>query len=241
VRAGRGRGSWLAWGRPIGCELAQALAQASAPAFTLGCNGGSACSGASDAEGVCPGAWLPSKADGGAVCSATPSLQALRNGEALVKSGGRESSGSGLTRLASAPSAAQGAAWIRLRPRRSSASPPAARSELTPTCRRSTPNIYAAGDCAGPYQFTHTAAHQAWYAAVKRPVRRNLRRSRWDNRVIPRTTFLRSRGGQRGLTEQEAAAASSGRWRSPAFRSPKLPIGPIIEGWHCGSAQRRPL
>jgi pyruvate/2-oxoglutarate dehydrogenase complex dihydrolipoamide dehydrogenase (E3) component len=28
------------------------------------------------------------------------------------------------------------------------------------------PNIYAAGDVAGPYQFTHTAAHQAWYAAV---------------------------------------------------------------------------
>jgi pyruvate/2-oxoglutarate dehydrogenase complex dihydrolipoamide dehydrogenase (E3) component len=28
------------------------------------------------------------------------------------------------------------------------------------------PNIYAAGDVAGPFQFTHTAAHQAWYAAV---------------------------------------------------------------------------
>ena len=28
------------------------------------------------------------------------------------------------------------------------------------------PNIYACGDVAGPYQFTHTAAHQAWYAAV---------------------------------------------------------------------------
>ena len=28
------------------------------------------------------------------------------------------------------------------------------------------PNIYAAGDVAGPYQFTHVAAHQAWYAAV---------------------------------------------------------------------------
>ena len=28
------------------------------------------------------------------------------------------------------------------------------------------PNIFAAGDVAGPYQFTHTAAHQAWYASV---------------------------------------------------------------------------
>ena len=27
------------------------------------------------------------------------------------------------------------------------------------------PNIYACGDVAGPYQFTHTAAHQAWYAS----------------------------------------------------------------------------
>ena len=28
------------------------------------------------------------------------------------------------------------------------------------------PNIYAVGDVAGPYQFTHTSSHQAWYAAV---------------------------------------------------------------------------
>ena len=28
------------------------------------------------------------------------------------------------------------------------------------------PSIYAAGDVVGPYQFTHAAAHQAWYAAV---------------------------------------------------------------------------
>jgi len=28
------------------------------------------------------------------------------------------------------------------------------------------PNIYACGDVAGPYQYTHAAAHQAWYAAV---------------------------------------------------------------------------
>jgi len=28
------------------------------------------------------------------------------------------------------------------------------------------PNIFDAGDVAGPYQFTHFAAHQAWYTAV---------------------------------------------------------------------------
>ncbi len=33
------------------------------------------------------------------------------------------------------------------------------------------PNIYACGDVAGPYQFTHTAAHQAWYRLGERAVR----------------------------------------------------------------------
>ena len=33
------------------------------------------------------------------------------------------------------------------------------------------PNIYACGDVAGPYQFTHTAAHQAWYCAGERALR----------------------------------------------------------------------
>ncbi|MCE3013172.1 MAG: FAD-dependent oxidoreductase, partial [Proteobacteria bacterium] len=28
------------------------------------------------------------------------------------------------------------------------------------------PNVFVCGDCAGPYQFTHVAAHQAWYASV---------------------------------------------------------------------------
>src|SRR5690606_19844705 len=28
------------------------------------------------------------------------------------------------------------------------------------------PSIYACGDVVGPYQFTHVASHQAWYAAV---------------------------------------------------------------------------
>jgi pyruvate/2-oxoglutarate dehydrogenase complex dihydrolipoamide dehydrogenase (E3) component/uncharacterized membrane protein YdjX (TVP38/TMEM64 family) len=50
------------------------------------------------------------------------------------------------------------------------------------------PNIYAAGDVAGPYQFTHTAAHQAWYAAVNALFGR-FRRFKADYRVIPWTTF----------------------------------------------------
>ena len=50
------------------------------------------------------------------------------------------------------------------------------------------PSIYAAGDAAGPFQFTHTAAHQAWYAAVN-GLFGDLRRFRADYRVIPRVTF----------------------------------------------------
>ncbi|MGH8741080.1 MAG: FAD-dependent oxidoreductase, partial [Burkholderiales bacterium] len=50
------------------------------------------------------------------------------------------------------------------------------------------PNIYACGDVAGPYQFTHTASHQAWYAAVN-ALFAPLRRFRADYSVIPWATF----------------------------------------------------
>lgn len=66
------------------------------------------------------------------------------------------------------------------------------------------PNIYAAGDVAGPFQFTHTAAHQAWYAAVN-ALFGNLRAFKVDNRVIPRTTFTEPEVATVGLTEAEAA------------------------------------
>ncbi len=50
------------------------------------------------------------------------------------------------------------------------------------------PNIYCAGDAAGPYQFTHTAAHQAWYASVNALFGR-LKSFKVDYRVIPWATF----------------------------------------------------
>ncbi|MGZ8152573.1 MAG: dihydrolipoyl dehydrogenase family protein, partial [Methylovulum sp.] len=46
------------------------------------------------------------------------------------------------------------------------------------------PNIYACGDVAGPYQFTHAAAHQAWYAAVN-ALFGMFRKFRTDYSVIP--------------------------------------------------------
>lgn len=68
------------------------------------------------------------------------------------------------------------------------------------------PNILAAGDVAGPYQFTHTAAHQAWYASVN-ALFGDLRRSRADYRVIPWATFCDPEVARVGLSEAEAKAA----------------------------------
>ncbi len=65
------------------------------------------------------------------------------------------------------------------------------------------PNIYAAGDVAGPYQFTHAAAHQAWYATVN-ALFGDIRKFRVDHSVLPRTTFIEPEIARVGLNEQEA-------------------------------------
>ncbi|MBI3094958.1 MAG: FAD-dependent oxidoreductase [Rhodocyclales bacterium] len=65
------------------------------------------------------------------------------------------------------------------------------------------PNIYAAGDVAGPYQFTHTAAHQAWYAAVN-ALFDPFRKFKADYSVIPWATFVEPEVARVGLNELEA-------------------------------------
>jgi pyruvate/2-oxoglutarate dehydrogenase complex dihydrolipoamide dehydrogenase (E3) component/uncharacterized membrane protein YdjX (TVP38/TMEM64 family) len=65
------------------------------------------------------------------------------------------------------------------------------------------PNIYAAGDVAGPYQFTHVAAPQAWYAAVN-ALFGGVRKFKADYRVIPWATFVDPEVARVGLNEQEA-------------------------------------
>jgi pyruvate/2-oxoglutarate dehydrogenase complex dihydrolipoamide dehydrogenase (E3) component len=65
------------------------------------------------------------------------------------------------------------------------------------------PNIYACGDVAGPYQFTHTAAHQAWYASVN-ALFGGLRKIRADYSVIPWATFTDPEVARVGLNELEA-------------------------------------
>jgi pyruvate/2-oxoglutarate dehydrogenase complex dihydrolipoamide dehydrogenase (E3) component/uncharacterized membrane protein YdjX (TVP38/TMEM64 family) len=65
------------------------------------------------------------------------------------------------------------------------------------------PNIYACGDVAGPYQFTHTASHQAWYAAVN-ALLGGVKRFRADYSVIPWATFTEPEVARVGLNETEA-------------------------------------
>ncbi len=67
------------------------------------------------------------------------------------------------------------------------------------------PNIYAVGDVAGPYQFTHTAAHMAYYAAVN-ALFGSFRRSKVDYSVIPWCTFTDPEVARVGLNETDAKA-----------------------------------
>ncbi|MGB1580448.1 MAG: FAD-dependent oxidoreductase [Nevskiales bacterium] len=71
--------------------------------------------------------------------------------------------------------------------------------------RTNFPNIFACGDVAGPYQFTHTAAHQAWYAAVN-ALFGGIKKFKADYSVIPWATFTEPEVATVGLTETAASA-----------------------------------
>lgn len=75
--------------------------------------------------------------------------------------------------------------------------------ETDPFLRTNFPNILCAGDVAGPFQFTHTAAHQAWYAAVN-ALFGQFRKFRVDYSVIPWCTFTDPEVARVGLSEAEA-------------------------------------
>jgi pyruvate/2-oxoglutarate dehydrogenase complex dihydrolipoamide dehydrogenase (E3) component len=79
------------------------------------------------------------------------------------------------------------------------------------------PNIYAAGDVAGPYQFTHTAAHQAWYASVN-ALFGDFKQFKADYRVIPSATFTDPEVARVGLNEREA------KEKSIAFEVTRYPL-----------------
>jgi pyruvate/2-oxoglutarate dehydrogenase complex dihydrolipoamide dehydrogenase (E3) component/uncharacterized membrane protein YdjX (TVP38/TMEM64 family) len=82
------------------------------------------------------------------------------------------------------------------------------------------PNIYACGDVAGPYQFTHTAAHQAWYASVN-ALFGAIKRFKADYSVIPWTTFTDPEVARVGLSENEAKA------RGIAFEVTRYDLGDL--------------
>ena len=69
--------------------------------------------------------------------------------------------------------------------------------------RTNIPNIYAIGDAAGPYQFTHTASHMAWYASVN-ALFGVFRKFRVDYSVIPWATFCSPEVARVGLNERDA-------------------------------------
>jgi pyruvate/2-oxoglutarate dehydrogenase complex dihydrolipoamide dehydrogenase (E3) component len=64
-------------------------------------------------------------------------------------------------------------------------------------------NIYAAGDVAGPFQFTHVASHQAWYASVN-SLFSPFYKVKTNYDVIPRVTFTSPEVASVGLSEKEA-------------------------------------
>ncbi|MCH8931943.1 MAG: dihydrolipoyl dehydrogenase [Nitrospinae bacterium] len=64
-------------------------------------------------------------------------------------------------------------------------------------------NIYACGDVAGPFQFTHTAAHQAWYCAVN-ALFSPFKKFKVDYSVIPWCTFTDPEVARVGLNEKDA-------------------------------------
>lgn len=72
--------------------------------------------------------------------------------------------------------------------------------------RTNFPNIYAIGDVAGPYQFTHTASHMAWYAAVN-ALFGSFKKFTVDYSVIPWATFTSPEVARVGINETEAADA----------------------------------
>jgi len=83
---------------------------------------------------------------------------------------------------------------------------PSGTVEVDKYMRTQVPTIYACGDVAGPYQFTHTAAHYAWYSSVN-SLFGDLWRFKADHRVIPRVTFTEPEIASVGHNEETAEKA----------------------------------
>ncbi|RNF36026.1 FAD-dependent oxidoreductase [Paracoccus methylarcula] len=91
------------------------------------------------------------------------------------------------------------------------------------------PNILAAGDVAGPYQFTHVAGHQAWFASVN-ALFGWIRRFKVDYRVVPWATFTDPEVARVGLSEAEA------REKGIAYEVTRYDIGDLDRAIADGAA-----
>ena len=102
--------------------------------------------------------------------------------------------------------------------------------QVDPYLQTRFPHILAAGDVAGPYQLTHVAAHQAWYAAVN-GLFGGFKRFKADYRVIPWCTFVDPEVARVGLNEQEARAQGT------AFEVTRFDIGELDRAIADGAAR----
>ncbi len=190
-------------GGPIGCELAQSFARLGADVTQV--EMGPRVMAREDAE-VSALVEASLRADGVTILAGHEAVRVEQNGDVkqiVVKHDGREIAiafdelicavgrsprvtGYGLEELG-----------IPLTPRKT--------IETNEYLQTLYPNIYAVGDVAGPYQFTHTAAHQAWYGAVNALFGR-FKRFKADYGVIPWTTFTDPEVARVGLSENEAKA-----------------------------------
>ncbi|RMF16851.1 MAG: pyridine nucleotide-disulfide oxidoreductase [Gammaproteobacteria bacterium] len=191
-------------GGPIGCELAQSFNRLGIPVVQVDLaerimpredpDVSEAVQARFVDEGIelhlgCKAERFEKRADGTSVLVATQGDQTveIEFDKALLAIGRRaNTSGSGLEELG-----------VALNPNGTIA--------VNEYLQSSIPTIYACGDVAGPYQFTHTAAHQAWYAAVN-TLFGTFRRFKVDYRVIPWATFTSPEVGRVGLNETDARA-----------------------------------
>ncbi|MBI1173562.1 SidA/IucD/PvdA family monooxygenase [bacterium] len=180
-------------GGPIGCELAQALQRLGAQ-VTL----------------IQRGPHLLPREDDDASSLVRAALEA--DGVRVLTEMQAKASGKGWLDLASGERIASDALIVALgrKPRLTGFGLEAlgiggTRIEADAFLRTTHPHILVAGDVAGLYQFTHTAAHQAWFAAVN-ALFGDIKRFKADYRVIPWVTFTDPEVARVGLSEAEAQA-----------------------------------
>ena len=188
-------------GGPIGCELAQAFARLGSQVTLV--EMAPRLLGREDAE-VSAFAQRALQADGVSVLTGCEALRCELDagGQWLVAVAGGAEQRIGFDQLLCAVGRVARLSGFG----REELGIPVGRTVQTDECLRTVfPHILAAGDVAGPYQFTHVAAHQAWYAAVN-GLFGSLKTFKADYSVIPSATFIDPEIARVGLNEQEAVA-----------------------------------